>query len=157
MADHTLEYLREEYGFQFPESFVEFQNQPRRAKEYKYGGRRWWMVQDVDPSTKNSGESLYDPTSIDRNPKVPFAAILRQYADSCREYFDNDATVDEKGREFAFSRLSNSPAIGFDNGDYLFIDCESQGIYIFHHDGSDVEQIAPSFERFIAKAKPVDR
>ena len=51
-------------------------------------------------------------------------------------------------------RVKNGFVFGEDNGDYLYFDPEEDySIWVYHHDGGDVERISHNFKYFLKKIK----
>lgn len=74
---------------------------------------------------------------------------LKLYVLVQREFSHEDSTLSNVG-SIAFSRVAQGFVIGEENGDYIYIDGEDQhSIWIYYHDGGDVEKIAHSFSDFI--------
>jgi hypothetical protein len=79
---------------------------------------------------------------------------LQRYAAAVKEAAEADATEDHKGRPYPFSRLAAGIAIGIDDsGDVLYLDpADKHSVWIFHHDGGDVELAASNFTAWLRKA-----
>ncbi len=88
---------------------------------------------------------------IDRE-KVLTIYQLKAYVNSIRA-FQGDETEDQDGAPYSLDRLVAGLAIGENNGDVLFLDPENgYSVWIWHHDGSDVERLADSFDLWIEMA-----
>ncbi len=86
--------------------------------------------------------------------KVPNIFQLSAYAKSLREYV-GDELEDQDGEPYSVDRLSAGLAVGDNNGDVIFLDAEdSYSVWMFHHDGADVERLANSFHEWLEAAKP---
>jgi hypothetical protein len=74
------------------------------------------------------------------------------FANSIRE-FQGDETEDQDGEPYSLDRLAAGLAIGDNNGDVVFLDPEdAYSVWIWHHDGSDVERLADSFDKCLETA-----
>ena len=52
---------------------------------------------------------------------------------------------------FTLDRLSRGFCVGDDgNGDPLFVDPDTGGVYVYYHDGMDVELVAGSLDELVA-------
>ena len=88
--------------------------------------------------------------------RLPQTQALRGFVDE--SVFDADHTSDAKGKPYKLERLKAGICIGHsDSGDVLFLDSQDDySVWVFHHDGGDVEKLASSFGTWIQRAKRVE-
>ncbi len=99
-------------------------------------------------------EELTEVIRIDRE-KVTNIHQLEAYANSIQKHV-GDETEDQDGEPYTLDRLAAGLAIGVNNGDVVFLDPEdSYSVWVFHHDGADVERLADSFEAWLDAAEPM--
>jgi len=112
-------------------------------------GRTVW---DLTPAA-----GLFEKTDIDgRN--YPAIGVLKGYAAALKDACEDGQTCDAKGKPYPLARLAAGLAIGMsDDGDVLYLDpAAKHSVWIFHHDGGDVEQAAPSFAAWQGKTRRVN-
>lgn len=130
---------------------------PELPAEYKtflesHSGMRPYTYNDVNSWWLATSDKLLEDVSIDGR-KNPYVHQLRGYAATLEEVFDGDATTDANDKDYLFERLADGLAIGENNGDVLFLDSSDEfSVWLFHHDGGDVERLAESFPKWLSKA-----
>lgn len=79
---------------------------------------------------------------------------LQAYANSVGEYVGKE-TEDQDGEPYALEQLAAGLAIGDNNGDVIFLDpADAYSVWLFHHDGTDVERLADTFQEWLERADP---
>ncbi len=134
-------------GLKLPADYRKFLLQ-HRGDRLKAGRTLW----DLTPAA-----GLLEKTDIDgRN--YPAIGVLKGYAAAMKDACEDGQTCDAKGKPYPLSRLAAGLAIGMsDDGDVLYLDpAAKHAVWIFHHDGGDVEQAAPSFAAWQGKTRKVN-
>ena len=138
------------YDLKLPNSYVEFLSKdvPDLEVELDSG---YWSMATVLPSDWEGQEplTLESDFSLDRLEPVPFIHALKMFLLSANEFLQGNIIQNESGSNFTKERLSCGITIGEENGDLLFIDADTQGVYAFYHDGFYVSEIAESFDKFL--------
>ena len=134
-----------EQGILLPEEYLGFLKSHTDDKEYVYKGNPWRLATAhrlLETVTTNEGKCSYCRT-------------LEGFAKVLPEFFDSDSTVDNKGLPYAFDRLAAGLAIGDDySGDILYLDpSDSYSVWVFHHDGGDVERLGRSFSGWLERTR----
>jgi hypothetical protein len=135
-------------GLKLPPDYRRFLLQHRGRKRLKAGRTLW----DLTPAAR-----LLEKTKVDgRN--YPAISVLRGYAAAMKDACEDGQTCDAKGKPYPLARLAAGLALGMsDDGDVLFLDPAAKySVWIFHHDGGDVEQAAPSFAAWQRKTRKVN-
>ena len=84
--------------------------------------------------------------------KVQAILQLSAYVSSIRKHI-GDETEDQDGEPYSLDRLAAGLAIGDNNGDVVFLEpTDEYSVWIWYHDGSDVERLADSFEQWLEMA-----
>jgi hypothetical protein len=129
---------------------------PKLPADYKkflqtHDGEAEYIFDDVDGWRFFATEELTEVIRINRE-KVMNIYLLQAFAKSARDH-GGDATEDQDGEPYALERLAAGLAIGDNNGDVVFLDPEdSHSVWLFHHDGADVERLADSFAQWLEMA-----
>jgi len=64
-----------------------------------------------------------------------------------------DETEDQDGEPYSLDRLAAGLAMGDNNGDVVFLDpADDCSVWLWYHDGADVERLADSFEQWLEMA-----
>lgn len=113
-----------------------------------YGGRHW------RPYTRDRLAEIIPHRR--REAAFPYAHETARHADSLRTADaahggDASAVLYEQG--FTLDRLARGFCFGHENGDPLFVDAETGWVYVYYHDGMDVEQVAESLAELIAGSR----
>ena len=88
--------------------------------------------------------------SIDMKPDIPFIKAISMFVDSYLTDLSQALKADD-GTKFSAERLKETFCVAEEeNGDYLFIDSENQGVYAFYHDGFDIEKLSDSIDDFLS-------
>ncbi len=97
---------------------------------------------------------LFESVEID-DRAYPQIRELKGYVSSMEDAFEDGQTVDAKGKPYALERLASGLAIGkSDGGDVLYLDpADGNAVWIFHHDGGDVQKAGKSFGAWRRKAR----
>jgi hypothetical protein len=86
--------------------------------------------------------------------KQPSIFQLQSVVSSLEKHGEGDAVEDQDGGEFSLDRLAGGLAIGDNNGDVMFLDpSDGFSVWLYHHDGFDVELLAGSFAEWIRDAE----
>lgn len=129
-----------------PQSYRDWLNGLESARTVEFDDREW-KLDDID--------QLQSPVTIDGRT-APRIGRLKLYADTFEEVTGETETVTDEGEPFPLTRVRQGLAIGDDNGDPLYIDPDDgNSVWVYHHDGGDVERLAESVEEWIAGTKPV--
>lgn len=130
-----------------PAAYQKFLDTHDGATEYIFDGIDGWRFY--------SAEELMEVISVDRE-KVKTIDQLTVFAKSARA-FHGDETVDQNGEPYPFDRLATGLAIGDNNGDVVFLDpSDAHSVWIWHHDGGDVERLTDSFKTWLESAEPAE-
>ncbi len=131
---------------------------PKLPAAYKkfldaHDGETEYIFDDIDGWRFFTTEELTEIIRIDKI-KVMNIHQLEAYAKSVRDYV-GDETEDQDGQPYALKRLAAGLAIGDNNGDVIFLDpADAYSVWLFHHDGADVERLADSFQEWLDRAEP---
>ncbi len=128
-----------------PKEYLAFLETHDGAKSYDFDGLdSWWL------DTKSE---LLKVINVDGR-ELQAIYQLKSFSDSLKEHVDDDLTEDENGEPYPIARLAQGLAIGNNNGDILFLDpTDRYSVWIYYHDGFDVEKLASSFAQWLATAK----
>lgn len=89
-----------------------------------------------------------------RDGAFPFAHETARHAAMLRAAdasHDGEASAELAELGFTVDRLARGFCVGSDdNGDVLFVDAETGGVYLYCHDGMDLEAVAGSLTELIA-------
>jgi hypothetical protein len=130
-----------------PATYEKFLKQHDDQTQYIFDDTEGWRFYTI--------EGLIEVMRIDRE-KVLTIYQLKAFANSIRES-QGDETEDQDGEPYSLDRLAAGLAIGDNNGDVIFLDPEDAfSVWIWHHDGSDVERLADSFDQWLEAATPDD-
>ena len=117
-----------------------------------HDGETEYVFDDIDGWRFFTMEELTEVIRIDR-AKVMNIEQLKAYAKVVEEQIGEE-TEDQDGEPYALDRLAAGLAIGDNNGDVLFLDpTDSYAVWLFHHDGADVERLANSFKEWLEMAE----
>ncbi|MEZ9200244.1 SMI1/KNR4 family protein [Shewanella sp. 10N.286.54.B9] len=138
------------YGLELPKPYLDFLLKDEPELEIEIQDCYWFMA-TVLPSDWEGQEplTLESDFSLDRLEPVPFIHALKMFLLTAQEFLHGNVIQNESGSNFTIERLSRGIAIGEENGDLLFIDANSFGVYAFYHDGYYVSEIAGSFDKLL--------
>jgi hypothetical protein len=135
-------------GITLPEAYIAFVESPPESGILIHHLRdeddpeEWW------PETiKGLEANIYRG---ERGRRVPYAHYMRQTAEN---YLASgpDATLPGPGRKkFRASRMARGFWIGEEDGDSVFLDQETLGVFAFLQHDDRIEQWATSFAEFVA-------
>ena len=113
----------------------------------EYSDREWCI---------SSLSELEESVNID-GMKTPSWKQLSSYLTTYQQVTGENHACDQNGKKIPLERLRKCITIGDYNGDPLFIDPSDKfSVWCYHHDGGDVEKLAPSLKDFTKGARPVD-
>ncbi len=149
-----LDELQEKHGAVLPTEYASFLLENEGGGDVELDGGFWMMASllptgwvGVQPLTLDSDFSL------DMLPPVPFFRALGMFIQAVGDRFPKAEVTSLDGEPFSFDRLRSATCIGEDNGDILFIDAISQGVYAFYHDDFGIQKIADSFGDFMGQVE----
>lgn len=117
----------------------------------QHDGEAYYLFDDIDGWRFYTIEELTEVIRVNRD-KVLAIHQLTAFASSIREYI-GDETEDQDGEPYSLDRLAAGLAIGDSNGDVVFLDpADEYSVWLWHHDGADVERLADSFEQWLEMA-----
>lgn len=131
---------------------------PKLPADYKkflktHEGETEYIFDAIDGWRLFTMEELTEVIRIDRI-KVMNIHQLQAFAKLIQDHV-GDETEDQDGEPYALERLAAGLAIGDNNGDVVFLDPEdSYSVWLFHHDGADVERLADTFQGWLERAEP---
>ena len=130
---------------QLPSDYLEFLKTHSGENSYTYDDLdSWWL---------STEKELLQTVNVD-GKKRPSIYQLASVVESLKKHGEGDAVPDQDGEEFSLDRLAGGLAIGDNNGDTLFLDpSDGFSVWLFHHDGCDVERLAGSFGEWIREAE----
>lgn len=109
-----------------------------------FEGRPWYIK-----SIKNLSEEI----NVYGSGKKPFYNCLKLFLDLHLEFIGYHRVKSNCG-ELNKERVYNGFVIGEENGDYLYLDIEDNfSVWIFYHDGCDVQRVAYSFYQWLNGTK----
>ena len=128
-----------------PSEYLEFLKTHDGERSYTYGDLdSWWL---------STEEALLQTVNFDGR-KGPSIYQLQSVVASLKKHGEGDSIEDQDGDEFSLDRLAGGLAIGDNNGDVMFLDpSDGFSVWLYHHDGSDVELLAGSFAEWIRDAE----
>ena len=110
-----------------------------------FEGRRW-EFQDITGLSKT--------ITVGGAGEEPFHSCVQLFA-KLHLGFTGADYVDSNTGPIDPERVFGGFAIAYDNGDYLYLDpFDSFSVWIFHHDGADVQFVANDFETWLYESKP---
>lgn len=134
-----------EKGFLLPDDYAAFLETHSSRQQYEFDDQNWSLL---------TSRELREFVDID---EATYLAVgqLEGYADTMRQAMGEDATFDAKGKPYPFTRLASGIAIGTnESGDVLYLDPEDgYSVWIFSHDGGDVERVAKTFTTWKKKSR----
>jgi hypothetical protein len=129
---------------ELPDDFLVFLETHDETKPYDFQNVCWWVA---------TRDKLLSSVNID-GEKYPYVYQMRGYTKTIAEFFGSDATADADGNDVALTRLADSLAFATGDGDVLFLlPSENFSVWLFHHDGGDVKQLADSFSSWLSAAE----
>lgn len=145
--------LAREVGVSLPPSYGPFlDGLPHRPRIFKsdaapilsYQGRQW------RPYTR---ERLREPVQYNRDTPRPRAHEMMAVAEELRAgdtEFNGEMSAVLVEQGFTLERLARGFCVGDDgNGEPVFVDADTGAVFVYYHDGMDVEQWADSLTAFI--------
>ena len=132
-------------GIELSEDYLKFLRQYAKSVTYEYDGCSWELT---------TGANLLAKVDVD-GKSVPSVQQLKRYAAVLKKSMKADTTEDHKGKPYPLDRLAAGIAIGTDDtGDVLYLDpADKLSVWIFHHDGGDVERASKTFTAWLRKAE----
>ncbi len=132
-------------GIALPEDYSAFLLKHRRSDSYVHADVSWQLL---------AAAELCEPCNVD-GEEYAAAQQLKGFARTFQECTGEEATVDAKGKTYAIERLADGVAIGSgDTGDTLYLDpADKNSVWIYHHDGGDVERVGKTFTTWRRKAR----
>lgn len=132
-------------GVHLPNAYLKFLSSHGGRTEYYRDDTTWRLL---------AGDKLIEPVSVDGN-KTPALFQLQSFAGTLREALEDDETEDAQGNPYPLDRLSGGWTIGSDvSGDVLYLDpTDGHSVWVYHHDGGDVERVAKTFQAWWKKAR----
>ena len=117
----------------------------------QHDGDTYYLFNDIDGWRFYKVEELTEVIRVNRD-KVQAIYQLTAFASSIRKHI-GDETEDQDGEPYSLDRLAAGLAIGDNNGDVVFLDpADEYSVWLWHHDGDDVERLADSFEQWLEMA-----
>jgi len=128
-----------------PSDYLEFLKSHDGESSYTFGELdSWWL---------STEEALLQTVNFD-GQKRPAIYMLQSVVVSLKKHGEVDAVEDQDGEEFSLDRLAGGLAIGDNNGDVMFLDpSDGFSVWLYHHDGFDVERLAGSFSEWLGEAE----
>jgi hypothetical protein len=129
---------------------------PKLPTAYKafleqHNGDTYYLFNDIDGWRFDTVDELTEVIRVNRD-KVQAFLQLSAYVSSIRKHI-GDETEDQDGEPYSLDRLAAGLAIGDNNGDVVFLDpTDEYSVWIWYHDGADVERLADSFEQWLEMA-----
>jgi hypothetical protein len=128
---------------QLPTAYLAFLEQ--------HNGDTYYLFNDIDGWRFYTVEELTEVIRVNRD-KVQAILQLSAYVSSIRKHI-GDETEDQDGEPYSLDRLAAGLAIGDNNGDVVFLDpTDEYSVWIWYHDGADVERLVDSFARWLEMA-----
>ena len=146
--------LENEVIIELPNDYHEFINQYDGYQEYEHPATpgKEWQLAALLPANRCS--SILDPSFVDGNIKYWQQSVA--WADMIEEYTGRDWTkITNSRKRFKLDRLRACITIAEENGDFLLLDpMDNFSVWIYWHDGDDVQRIADSFANWLEKSTP---
>ena len=150
-----LEQFRTPNGLALPESYIKFVTESGEPvtrlfnecpeEEPDFEGRPW-EVKDIP--------GLSEIITVRGAGQQPFHACIQLFLKLHQEFTGLDF-VESDTEPLETERVIGGFAFAEDNGDYLYLDpFDSFSVWIFNHDGANVEFAANDFETWLAISKP---
>lgn len=124
-------------GIELPGPYSKFLAKHEADEEYETDDGQWCLL---------AANELLAEVDVD-GKKVPAIRQLSAFASSLKDVLGSNATTDDKDKPYPLKRLAAGWAIGTESsGDVLYLDpSDKHSVWIFYHDGGDVERVAKSF------------
>lgn len=111
-----------------------------------------YIFDDCDGWTLDTKEDLLTTVQIDRRETASIFQ-LQSITETLREV-GADEVEDQDEEPYSLERLAAGLAIGTNNGDVMFLDpSDGYSVWVYYHDGSDVERLADDFPSWLAEAE----
>jgi hypothetical protein len=132
-------------GIELPDGYVKFLRKYAKTVTYEYDGCSWELT---------TAANLLARIDVD-GKSVPSVQQLKRYAAVLKNSIEADKTEDHQGKPYPIDRLAAGIAIGTDDsGDVLYLDpADKFSVWIFHHDGGDVELGSKTFAAWLRKVE----
>ncbi len=133
-------------GIELPPHYEKLLKKHSGDQEYETDEGQWRLY---------AADELLTKLDVDGH-QVAAIKQLSAYADTLAEVLAEADTTDDKGKPYPLKRLAAGWAIGTEgSGDVLYLDpADKQSVWVFHHDGGDVERVAKSFGGWLRTAEP---
>jgi hypothetical protein len=144
----SLNEIENVVGKPFPEDYREFlEGHPQAASTEEMRGGDGVTFYLYRERGKSAHHSLFGRREIDDHVAESWR-ILSAYVEGMREDDMEDVHIVGTRRRAAgksLDWLASRIAIGDGNGDVVFFDQDDWSIWVFYHDGCEVERLADSF------------
>jgi hypothetical protein len=141
-----LETLASPIPLALPSEYIEFvEGLEGRGDYFQHGGHDWWAaaISGLEAQVRTDLWGLTLPTP-------PHARKLEVLVSYLRGQSRGDSVGCRDGSKFDLERLQNGFWIGENDGDDVFIDQQSLGVFAYIQDDDCVQQWAGSFREFVA-------
>jgi hypothetical protein len=154
----NLQSYRTATGNILPIEYVSMFSKPDEGFEYWFNN---CPKPDDDPDFLGRPWSLPSPNDLDEKVVVdgpgeaPFYNCLPLFLHFYLEATGKDTVKsDDKNCSIVKQRVLDGFVFGEENGDYIYLDVHDNcSVWIYYHDGSDVEKVAISFAEWLARAE----
>ena len=135
----NLGIIEKDLGFSLPDCYAQF------LEDYPDGSAaNEWKLK--------SCEELLQPNRVNGS-KRPFHCVLSEHTEMMQEFCGKGSATNldlkfgaPSGTPISFWQINKCIAIGDFNGDYMYLDpMENMSVWIFFHDGCQVQRISGSF------------
>jgi hypothetical protein len=143
-----LEALSNPIPLALPSEYIAFvEGLEGRGDYFTHAGHEWWAasIRGLEAPVRTDLMGLTMPTTPFARSCVALVAYLRGQS-------RDDSVACHDGSRFDLERLQNGFWIGEDDGDSVFLDQQSLGVFAYIQYDFYVEQWAGSFREFITAA-----
>jgi len=126
-------------GLTLPESYLQFIREQDGETSRQHGGREWRL---------KSASQLNETVKVGGAGNKPFHSCVQLFIKLHLEFTGADSVQSTAG-PLKSDRVFGGFAFADDNADYLYLDpFDDFSVWLFHHDGADVELVARTFTDF---------
>jgi hypothetical protein len=134
------------FGRKLPDSYINLVTNLSKIpdNEYKFKDRVWlvWNLEELNKKIEVKDAGI-----------EPMFFLLKLYVkifSNCTGLTD----IESSNGSVPITRVANSFSFAEDNGDYLYMDpFDKCSVWIYYHDGSDVEKVSESFSTWLLESK----
>jgi len=132
-------------GLTLPESYVQFIREQDGETSRQHGGREWRL---------KSASQLNETVKVGGAGNKPFHSCVQLFIKLHLEFTGANSVQSTTG-PIESDRVFGGFAFADDNANYLYLDpFDDFSVWLFHHDGADVELVARTFTDWLEQSRP---